>query len=210
MTVWSLYQGNSISDSVSYLLLIAVVFVCVVLHELGHALTARIYDVPTRDILILPIGGLARLEYIPTQPEREILIAAAGPAVNLVLCLMFYLLYWLFDGTPISELAFFNQFFEGAGWLIGLAIINLTLFAFNLIPAYPMDGGRILRAGLSFWFGRYRSTIIASYVAQFIAFGFILTGYFWSAFTMMLIGVFVFMTARWERTILVRARDEEE
>lgn len=190
-------------------MLLCLVFLCVVLHEYGHAIAARYYDVPIRDILILPIGGLARLEFIPQSPSKEMVIAISGPLVNLLLMFLFGSAYFFLETDPqfITQI---DQLTSGTGLLFGLAMINFTLFLFNLIPAYPMDGGRILRAGLSQLQGRYQATITASYIAQLIACGFVIAGGTLPAMTLLLIGAFIFLTARWERNMLIRSRREEE
>lgn len=137
------------------------VFVCVGLHELGHALAARGYGIPTRDITLYPIGGVARLERMPERPSAEIVIALAGPAVNVVLAAVF-------GGLWFAGQAVLGPSGTSAGWLsdfIGrLAIANVILVAFNLIPAFPMDGGRVLRAALSWFTNRETATNAAGWV----------------------------------------------
>lgn len=136
-------------------------------------------------------------------------IAIAGPLVNLILAFIFTLTYLMMSGDP-SEVLSLEQLMTAKGLIFGLALINFTLFFFNLIPAYPMDGGRILRALLSIPWGRYKATLWASYIAQFISFLFVIIGYFSEAFTLMLIGIFIFMTARWERRYLIEEKHLEE
>ena len=139
-------------------------FLCVVLHEFGHILTARRFGVRTPDVTLLPIGGIARLERIPEQPRQEFLIAMAGPAVNVVIGLF---LIMMIGGFPAhTEISFSNM---GSNLIVHLAYANLALALFNLIPAFPMDGGRALRAMLSASLGYARGTRIAARVGQTLA-----------------------------------------
>jgi Zn-dependent protease len=137
-------------------LLLSATFFCVLLHEFGHALTARRFGIETEDITLYPIGGVARLRRMPKAPGAELLIALAGPAVNALIVLGLGLFRWfVFAGSPLS-FSPLDQF------LIELIVINAALGIFNLIPAFPMDGGRVLRALLSGWLGRARATMIAA------------------------------------------------
>lgn len=143
---------------------ILLLFGCVVLHELGHALTARRFGIQTRNIVLLPIGGVASLEKMPDDPKEEILVALAGPAVNLVIAAVLWL--WL----SVNPVAVHLQ--EGpvqGGLLQNLLVLNIFLAIFNLLPAFPMDGGRVLRALLSFWMDKPRATRTAATVGQMLA-----------------------------------------
>jgi Zn-dependent protease len=145
--------------------LLPAVFGCVLLHELGHALTARrFYGIQTEDITLYPIGGVARLERMPRKPGPELLITLAGPLVNLALAGGFALL-----GGALGAVAPGSFLAELARMLLW---INLALAGFNLIPAFPMDGGRVLRALLSSWLGRLRATEIAAGLGRLLAMGF--------------------------------------
>jgi Zn-dependent protease len=158
-------------------------FGCVLLHEFGHVLSARYFGVGTQDVIILPIGGLARLNKIPEKPVQELIVAIAGPLVNLVLCLLFVatLVFGydaeiefseLFLANPPHDLLFeINKF---ASFLLLMAKANFVLMLFNLIPAFPMDGGRVFRALMSMQFSRTRATLIASVLGQICAVGFLL------------------------------------
>jgi len=140
------------------------VFSCVLLHELGHALMARRFGIETADITLYPIGGVARLNRIPKAPRAEFLIALAGPAVN-----FFIVATLLVLGTALNSIGSHPLLDEVVNWLI---LINLSLGLFNLIPAFPMDGGRVLRAGLSGWLGRARATSIAATIGRILAIAF--------------------------------------
>jgi Zn-dependent protease len=134
-------------------------FGCVLLHELGHALMARRYGIATEDITLYPIGGVARLSRMPRSPGAELLIALAGPAVN------FGIVAGLLTLKALGPWGFFADC---------MLLLNLVLGLFNLIPAFPMDGGRVLRALLSGWLGRVRATEIAAGLGRVlaVAFGF--------------------------------------
>ncbi|HOZ39558.1 MAG: site-2 protease family protein [Flavobacteriales bacterium] len=172
---------------------ILIVFACVVLHEYGHALMALRYGVRTRDITLLPIGGVASLERMPEDPRQEFWITLAGPLVNLVIAGLAFTamaimgLTWLFADVDPSQ-----------GWtgVLGfLVTANLGLFLFNLIPAFPMDGGRILRSALSMRMPRVKATRIATGIGRVLAVGFVIYGLFTGQFFTAIIGVFIFMAA---------------
>ena len=141
---------GSLAAVVPELVFILAVFGVVVLHELGHALAARRYGIATRDITLLPIGGVARLERMPREPRQELVIALAGPAVNFALAAVLYLALVATGGvSSVAETASLDAGFLGRALPARLVGINLWLGAFNLIPAFPMDGGRVLRAALA-------------------------------------------------------------
>lgn len=142
-------------------------FACVLLHELGHSVVARKFGVEVVDITLLPIGGLARMAAAPKEPLQEMLIAAAGPAVNFVLFPLFLLAHG-YSGHPTPS----GDLWAAPGApLLKLAWMNLTLGLFNLLPAFPMDGGRILRAALAMRMSYVRATVAASGLGQLLAFG---------------------------------------
>lgn len=146
------------------LLLISLFFVCVVLHELGHSLTARRYGVRVPRILLLPIGGMAEFDRIPRQPTAELLITIAGPAVNFVLAILLLPLVWSRLAEGGIELTYsFGSLLEQLWWA------NLIMGLFNLLPVFPMDGGRILRALLAFKFPYLRATWWAATVGKVLA-----------------------------------------
>ncbi len=152
------------SQEVGAVLVVSALFGCVVLHELGHALMARRYGIPTEDITLYPIGGVARLHRMPRAPGAELLIALAGPAVNVVLALMLLAMGGLL-GVLTPELAAGSI----GSLLADLLMVNVILAGFNLIPIFPMDGGRVLRALLSSQIGRLRATEIAAAIGQALA-----------------------------------------
>lgn len=138
-------RGNGLNDALSGMLYISAIFLCVVLHEFGHALAARKFGIATRDIILLPIGGVARLERMPRDPLQELFVALAGPAVNLAIAGILYGVL-LVSGTftPWSNITVLSgPVFER------LMAVNIFLMVFNLLPAFPMDGGRILRASMA-------------------------------------------------------------
>jgi Zn-dependent protease len=166
----------------------------VVLHELGHALTARRYGVPTQDITLLPIGGVARMQRIPEQPGQELLIALAGPAVNLAIA---GLLYGGF-GVRFPAGADDVQHLVEAQFWPKILEVNVFLAAFNLLPAFPMDGGRVLRALLAMRLPYARATRLAASVGQFMAIGFGLLGLSGGSPLLLLIALFVWIGAEAE------------
>ena len=181
---------------------ILAIFLIVVLHELGHALAARRYHIATRDITLLPIGGIARLERMPREPRQELVIALAGPAVNVALAPILYGALYLSGGIPsAAEMAFGGGLLSWRIFIARLAFTNLfVLAAFNLIPAFPMDGGRVLRALLAMRSRNYaRATEIAANVGRLFALAFGIVGGFWlDAPVLVLIALFVWLGAAGE------------
>ena len=158
------YQEGGLSAAVSAGLLLLALFACILLHEFGHIFMARRFGVRTPDVILLPIGGVARLERIPDEPRQELLIALAGPAVTAALALIFYLLLRLTGGH-----AEVDQLNPVAPFLTQLLVTNVWLLLFNLIPAFPMDGGRVLRALLASRMGLVRGTRVAATLGQILA-----------------------------------------
>jgi len=189
-----LVAGRGVATMVRGTLLIVAVFTTVVLHEFGHALMARRFGVRTRDITLLPIGGVARLEKLPDKPAQQLLVALAGPAVNVAIALL------LFGLVRLLELPVGSAFDSGGPLVTQLMWINLSLAAFNLLPGYPMDGGRILRALLAMRTAPERATQIAARVGQGVAVIFGLVGAFVSPL-LMVIAVFVWLGARAEHSV---------
>src|SRR2546425_243200 len=133
---------------------IIALFGCVLLHEFGHALTAKRYGIRTQDITLLPIGGIARLERLPENPRQELWVTLAGPAVNVVIAGVLFMVLWFVYRM--------NEFFQvrllEGNFLLRLMWVNVFLGVFNMLPAFPMDGGRVLRALLSMRLGRAKAT----------------------------------------------------
>jgi Zn-dependent protease len=174
--------------------LLVSVFGCVVLHELGHALMARRFGIPTRDITLYPIGGVARLQRMSERPWEEFCIAVAGPAVNVGIAgLLFILLAFL--GLPVNSRGELSADLGGR-YLFTLALINVGLVAFNLLPAFPMDGGRVLRAILVPGLGRLRATQTAANIGALFAVLLMLAG-IWNPM-LILVGGFVLLAGRHE------------
>ena len=196
------YTGQQLGMStfaiINFFYFTLLIFVCVVLHEFGHALTARQYDIGTQDILITPIGGLARLDRLPENPMHEMVVAIAGPLVNVAIALLIGI-YLYFSGSGFEVMGEESMVFESfRNFPVLLLYLNVVLVLFNLIPAFPMDGGRILRALLSIFQGRKRGTFIASWVGRILAIGFLGIGLYENHLGLIFIGIFVYFTARAE------------
>ena len=192
-----LSQGRGITAAVSGVLFVLAIFATIVLHELGHALTARRFGIKTRDITLLPIGGLARLERMPDVPRQELWVALAGPAVNILLAAIFYLGFTVVTGGP-PELTLDPT----ATTFIGrFTAVNLALAVFNMVPAFPMDGGRALRALLAERIDYVRATEIAASIGQGLALVFGLLGLFFNPW-LVFIALFVWMGATSEASMV--------
>ena len=187
-------RGGNLAAGISAVFFVIAVFACIVLHELGHALTARRCGIRTLDITILPIGGLARLERMPEDPKQELLVALAGPAVNLVIAMVL--------GAILVVVGLSSTLWTGdlvrMPLLAQLVAVNLTLLVFNLIPAFPMDGGRVLRALLATRYDYNRATQIAARVGQSLAIGFGFAGLMSGQFMLIFIALFVYLGAQAE------------
>lgn len=183
------------------------VFTCILLHELGHAFMARRYGVQTLQIMLSPIGGQAILERMPKQPKKELLVALAGPIVNVILAISALpFLYWI----PAEKLAHLPHFFSNPNgntflrldmderFIIGFVLLNFLVALFNLIPAFPLDGGRILRALLSMRMNKLGATRIATFLGQGFAALIVLFSVSQYNWLMGVIGLFIFISASME------------
>ncbi|HMQ47851.1 MAG TPA: site-2 protease family protein [Saprospiraceae bacterium] len=204
----SVREDWGVWSTVWAVLFVMALFFCVVLHEFGHALTARRFGVATRDIILSPIGGVARLDKLPERPWEEFLVAIAGPLVNIAIVFLLSAypllsselsIQQLFDffrqtvnpnsNVFLPELSPFNYF------ILGLISLNFILALFNMLPAFPMDGGRVLRALLSIKIGRLKATYIAANVGKLFALVLIVYGIWEFSLLTSFIGLFVFVTA---------------
>ncbi|QEG43085.1 site-2 protease family protein [Roseimaritima ulvae] len=198
----SLVAGSGAAAASVAVLLILAIFGCVVLHEYGHALTARLFGIPTKDITLLPIGGVARLERMPRSPLQELAIAVAGPAVNVVIA------FALFVGLALPAV---GALLPAAvvGFLSKLAWVNVALVVFNMLPAFPMDGGRVLRASLALFMPYATATRAAARVGQIAAIGFAILGLFNGNPMLVLLAAFVFLAAKGEAMMVAREQGAE-
>src|ERR1700758_483278 len=167
-------QGGS-AVAASRVIFVLLLFLCVVLHEFGHAFAAKAFGINTPDITLLPIGGVARLERMPEEPVQELIIAVAGPLVNVVIALGLFV-------AGGSQALLSPTTVEGGGLIAQLLTINILLVLFNLLPAFPMDGGRVLRALLAIRMSYARATQVAATIGQGFAFVFGFIGLLWNPF----------------------------
>jgi Zn-dependent protease len=196
-------SGDVASAGFDVAVLLAV-FGCVALHEVGHALAAKAFGIDTRDITLYPIGGVARLERMPERPRHEIVIALAGPAVNVVIAAGLFAAFAIGNALPA---AWFSSGPDLADvFLARVLMANVFLAAFNLLPAFPMDGGRVLRAVLSLGMSRLGATRVAAAVGAVVALGFFLVGLYTTQITLMILAGVVFLLGQAELTA-VRAQE---
>lgn len=184
---------HSVQAALAGVAFIVTLFGCVLLHEFGHVLMARRYGIPTRDITLLPIGGLARLERMPEKPLQEFWVAVAGPAVNVAIAAILFV--WLAASRQLAATETLSA--TGGSLLQRLMVVNVALVLFNLLPAFPMDGGRVLRALLAARLGRRRATAIAANVGQALAIVLGAVGFFYNPF-LVFVAIFVYLGAQAE------------
>lgn len=193
---FSYYQRGGSTAAVDGVVFVLAIFGCVLLHEFGHALAARYFGIRTPDITLLPIGGVARLQRLPDKPVQELVVAIAGPLVNALIAAV--LIFVLGQRLTFGVLEHLNQ--PGIALLAKLVPVNITLLLFNLIPAFPMDGGRMLRALLAMKMPYARATQIAASLGQGLAFVFGFIGLLYNPF-LIFIAFFIFLGAQQEAAL---------
>jgi Zn-dependent protease/predicted transcriptional regulator len=186
-------RGNGLYSALEGIAFVILLFACVVLHEYGHALTAKRYGIKTKDIILLPIGGVARLERMPEEPRQELWVALAGPAVNIVIASILFL--WLQAGQSFESLEILSL--TTGSFAERLLSANLFLALFNMLPAFPMDGGRVLRALLAIRMNHSRATQYAAQIGQGMAFLFGILGFLGNPF-LLVIAIFIWLGAAQE------------
>ncbi|MBT8406080.1 MAG: site-2 protease family protein [Deltaproteobacteria bacterium] len=190
-------RGNGLVSMIEGIIFILLLFTCVVLHEFGHALAAKRYGIKTRDIILLPIGGVARLERMPENPRQELWVALAGPAVNVVIASILFL--WLQISQTFEP--FQNLTLTTGSFAERLLSANVFLALFNMLPAFPMDGGRVLRALLAYRLDYSRATQYAATIGQGMAFLFGILGFFSNPF-LLFIAIFIYLGAAQEASMV--------
>ena len=195
--IFLVYYGQSGGDMQQGLLgglFILALFACVTLHELGHALMGKRFKVETEKITLYPIGGVASMSKMPERPVQELLVALAGPAVNIVIGGLLWLYLTQVKGLSLSGMTADLSTLSPQNFLAQLMFANFILAIFNLIPAFPMDGGRVFRALLSMGMERPQATRWAASLGQVLAVGFVFLGFFYN-FWLVFIGIFIYLGA---------------
>jgi Zn-dependent protease/CBS domain-containing protein len=195
---WSVSTGAGLQGALFGVVATILLFVAVLLHELGHSFQAMKYKVKVKDITLMPLGGVAQIEELPKDPKQELKIALAGPMVNFAIVAILVVIGAILQTRAIisiDELVASLGQTNWAGMLAYLTMANLILGLFNLLPAYPMDGGRILRALLSMRMDHTKATRIAAAVGQGLAFTMGLIGFINGQFTLILIAIFIWLGA---------------
>jgi Zn-dependent protease len=193
-------DGFNLEQAILRVVFIVALFSCVIAHELGHALTARKFGFQTKNIILLPIGGVAQIEKMPEEPWQELIVAIAGPLVSFAIAILLYTIVNITGEfpSPIQMENISMDNFIGNHFLLYLSLINFMLAIFNLIPAFPMDGGRILRALLSMGLGRLKATEVSSVIGQFLSIIFIIFAIQSHNPWLAIIGAFIFLAAKGE------------
>ncbi len=193
-------DGGGWDAAIEGVTFVLVLFACVVAHEFGHIFAARRYGIRTPVVTVLPIGGVASLERMPQKPSQEIAVALAGPAVNIAIAAALMLV--------VPDLSVENSYgvlSGGTGFLQEIAYANIFLALFNMIPAFPMDGGRVLRALLAAWLGFRQGTRVAAVLGQTLAAVFALAAVYYAMPILFLVALFVFLAAGAEARAVERA-----
>jgi Zn-dependent protease len=190
-------QGQQLSWSILFLVAL---FASIALHEYGHALVASFFGINAKDITLFPIGGLASIEKLPKNPKQELLISSAGPAVNLVLAAC----CWLFFSQQnlLKAHINFTGVINSANFLPLLGVANLLLALFNLLPAFPLDGGRILRAIFAFWYNYVKATHMVATISKVVAALFVAYGLLSLDVMLLLLGFFILIFSKAEEAYL--------
>lgn len=192
--IWvNVQAGYTIEELGWSVIFLLAVFACVLLHEMGHAFVARRFGIQAKDIVLLPIGGIASIEKFPDNPAQELAISIAGPLVNLAIALL--LLPFLPAYVPFWKISYSAGGLDRHSLLYNLHVVNIWLLLFNLIPAFPMDGGRVLRALLGFKFNYIKATSIAAAIGKLVAVAFIATGILFFDLLLPFIGIFIIFSA---------------
>src|SRR5918998_1317532 len=199
-------SSGSLAGALTPTAVIVALFLCVLLHEFGHSLVAQRLGIGIHSITLLPLGGVSNLESLPEKPADEVKITLAGPLVNVVLAPIFFGLGLLFGAVPRMPADLFMGIGSVGQFFFYLGYLNVVLAVFNLIPAFPLDGGRVLRGLLATSLGALRATEIASRVGQLFALAFFLIGLLGGNFLLALIAVFIFFGANGEAQ-MVRQRE---
>ena len=195
--IWfSSYELEGSSGAVKGVLFILILFACVLLHEFGHALAARAFGIRTPDITLYAIGGVARLNRIPDKPWQELIVAIAGPLVNVVIAAV--LIFGIHVTAGLQQVEHLES--PRIEMLAKVASLNVMLVLFNLIPAFPMDGGRVLRALLAMTMPYARATQIAARIGQGLAIVFAIFGFLGNPI-LIFIAMFIFVGAQQEASI---------
>ncbi|MCO5176647.1 MAG: site-2 protease family protein [Thermomicrobiales bacterium] len=199
---WGIRARGGVNGAAFGLIIVLVVFCCVLLHELAHAVAALRYGVHVEDITLLPIGGVARFEYTPLTPRAETVIALAGPATNIAIALAltpFILMISAIRAVsdPIDILLISSEL-SPAGFILQLWLANILLAIFNLLPAFPMDGGRVLRAFLASFRSRLQATRIAAIIGAALALLMAIGGLLIGDYVLILVAVFIIVSASME------------
>ncbi len=199
LVAWIVYvdieRGLGLVPILYSILFIITIFICVVIHELSHSLTARKYGISAKSITLLPIGGVADMEKMPEDPKEEFAVSITGPLSNLVIA---FALWIILASTGNFDLQSYDyRAINKSNFLIVLTFANFMLAFFNLLPVFPMDGGRVLRAILSMQLPREKATYIAMNIGKFLAVGLALLGLYLNPF-LIIIAIFVFIGAQRE------------